>query len=381
VHWVGVWDTVESVGLPGPLARSNPSTATLANKRIRHVRQALALDEHRWTFEPRLYDVTDDIDDGNQSFRQRWYPGVHCDVGGGYHFSEAGLSEQTLRWMVDELAADIGVPPLENSGGAFKRHDALWDTPWWALAGMKLRDKQPRTSKGEPIVIRPGNSPPGPIASIWEESRRPWPIVAAIVAGLFALVASGLALSGHWYGDGMLSQIARAPSVASDFAGRQFSSLLGSGHGFFQGGSLPWQLPGQVGWAMFWDLCFIAAWGYLLARVASRAFAWLAAGGGQSSRQTTLVDTWLCASGGCKRRRRREPLGMARTGAALDRTDVVACFVLWLGAVCALVKWVGVLACPAARRCARLDRDRGAALAIPGPTARNLTAIGAACHP
>ena len=29
VHWVGVWDTVESVGMPGPLSRSNPSAATL----------------------------------------------------------------------------------------------------------------------------------------------------------------------------------------------------------------------------------------------------------------------------------------------------------------------------------------------------------------
>ena len=57
VHWVGVWDTVESVGLPLLFSRDNPATATFLNKpRIHHVRHALALDEHRWPFLPRVYD-------------------------------------------------------------------------------------------------------------------------------------------------------------------------------------------------------------------------------------------------------------------------------------------------------------------------------------
>ena len=64
VHWVGVWDTVESVGLPLLGSRDNPSTATFHDKpNIHHVRHALALDEHRWPFLPRLYDAPSDFAD------------------------------------------------------------------------------------------------------------------------------------------------------------------------------------------------------------------------------------------------------------------------------------------------------------------------------
>ena len=57
VFWVGVWDTVESVGLPPFGSRDNPATATFADKKhMLHVRHALAFDEHRLTFLPRVYD-------------------------------------------------------------------------------------------------------------------------------------------------------------------------------------------------------------------------------------------------------------------------------------------------------------------------------------
>jgi hypothetical protein len=31
---------------------------------------------------------------------ETWFPGVHCDVGGGYPESESGLSKITLQWMM-----------------------------------------------------------------------------------------------------------------------------------------------------------------------------------------------------------------------------------------------------------------------------------------
>src|SRR5690606_5613852 len=58
VHFVGVWDTVESVGMPG-MSLQISSSATIRGKRICHVRHALSLDEHRWPFLPRLYDEDD----------------------------------------------------------------------------------------------------------------------------------------------------------------------------------------------------------------------------------------------------------------------------------------------------------------------------------
>ena len=40
--------------------------------------------------------------------KQVWFPGVHCDVGGGY--VETGLSDGALKWMVDEaIALDLGL--------------------------------------------------------------------------------------------------------------------------------------------------------------------------------------------------------------------------------------------------------------------------------
>ena len=34
--------------------------------------------------------------------KQVWFPGVHCDVGGGYPEAESGLAKIALKWMVDE---------------------------------------------------------------------------------------------------------------------------------------------------------------------------------------------------------------------------------------------------------------------------------------
>ena len=34
--------------------------------------------------------------------KQVWFPGVHCDVGGGYPEPECGLSKIALQWMIDE---------------------------------------------------------------------------------------------------------------------------------------------------------------------------------------------------------------------------------------------------------------------------------------
>ena len=45
--------------------------------------------------------------------RQVWFPGVHCDVGGGY--KERGLSDGALKWMMDE----------SEQAGVVYRPDAL----------------------------------------------------------------------------------------------------------------------------------------------------------------------------------------------------------------------------------------------------------------
>ena len=344
VHWVGVWDTVESVGLPGPWSRSNPSTATLRGKRIRNVRHALALDEHRWTFEPRLYEEPGDIDDGTQTLRQRWFPGAHCDVGGSYPVWDAGLSDEALEWMVAEVAHDIGVPRLPPSTARRVRHDALWDTPWWALTGMSLRDMQPRTAKGEVGAAIPGSPSSAPWASVWDQRRPLWPIGAAVLLGALCLLLSGICLlPDGWSRDGFMRGLVWAFGTARAFAFEQLASLWGKG--LLAPGQAPWASGVQPGWAMFWDLAFIAAWGYLLARVSSRAFAWLAGSRGPASD----LPSWrwlgmapLLAVGGDV----GEDL-LTLTAMAMHAIDVefLAHQCLWLAGVSALAKFAGLIAC------------------------------------
>lgn len=269
VHGVGVWDTVESVGLPGPLSQTNPSSPTIAGKRIRHVRHALALDEHRWPFMPRLYEEPGDIDSAEprQTLKQRWFAGDHCDTGGGQPVRRAGLSDQSLAWMVDEFAAELQIPPWRPEQDASRRrHSALWDAPWWALAGMCLRELRPhvREPGGAPIatIAAPAS---GPVTTSDWAHRRPWlPLAVALLAATLALVLSGLSLIGTGLRGLLAPELWPAAIAATqDLALAQLT------------GALSPRRPG-IAWAMAWDLAFVVAWGYLLARVASRAFAWAA---------------------------------------------------------------------------------------------------------
>jgi uncharacterized protein (DUF2235 family) len=94
IHFMGVWDTVSSVGWIGsplslPYTRSNPS--------ITHVRHAVSIDEHRAFFRTNLF-----VPAKNQDLVQVWFPGDHCDVGGGHLEHDSGLSKYALDWMIAE---------------------------------------------------------------------------------------------------------------------------------------------------------------------------------------------------------------------------------------------------------------------------------------
>lgn len=103
--FVGLWDTVSSVGwienpLKLPYVSSNPD--------IRAGRHAVSIDERRAFFRNHLWLRPQDPKKpwGPQNIRQVWFPGVHCDVGGGYSEAESGLSKIALEWMLEEAKAD-----------------------------------------------------------------------------------------------------------------------------------------------------------------------------------------------------------------------------------------------------------------------------------
>jgi uncharacterized protein (DUF2235 family) len=98
VHFVGVWDTVSSVGYINQF-RTFPHT--LKNPEITHVRHAVAIDERRSCFRQNLMFAAD----GKQDVKNVWFPGVHSDVGGGYPAPETGLAKIPFGWMMREALA------------------------------------------------------------------------------------------------------------------------------------------------------------------------------------------------------------------------------------------------------------------------------------
>lgn len=134
VHFIGVWDTVSSVGVINNF-RKFPHTAH--NPEVTHVRHAVSIDERRSTFRQNLMSPV-----GNQDIKNVWFAGVHSDVGGGYPPTESGLAKIAFEWMIREASAkgldvdptaynrellQLGEPP--NTVG--KLHRSLHGG-WWA---------------------------------------------------------------------------------------------------------------------------------------------------------------------------------------------------------------------------------------------------------
>ena len=99
-HFVGVWDTVSSVGwIENPLQL--PYTAD--NPSISIGRHAVSIDERRAFFRTNLWRPSDrSAKSGPVDLMQVWFPGAHSDVGGGYPEAESGLSKYALEWMASE---------------------------------------------------------------------------------------------------------------------------------------------------------------------------------------------------------------------------------------------------------------------------------------
>jgi uncharacterized protein (DUF2235 family) len=130
IHFVGLWDTVSSVGwvdnpLHLPWEANNPDIAI--------GRHAVSIDEHRAFFRSHLWHPPGNptAARGPVDLQQVWFAGVHCDVGGGYKEIESGLSKYPLQWMLEEakhagLLVDAGreAEILGRAGEDFVQADA-----------------------------------------------------------------------------------------------------------------------------------------------------------------------------------------------------------------------------------------------------------------
>lgn len=105
IAFIGIWDTVSSVRYAG---RDRHFAYTFDNPIVRTVRHAIALDERRAYFRQNLWK---EPARPGQDVLQVWFPGVHCDVGGGYLESESGLAKITLQWMLQQVEGALRFDP------------------------------------------------------------------------------------------------------------------------------------------------------------------------------------------------------------------------------------------------------------------------------
>lgn len=114
IKFLGVWDTVGSLGVPLPWykfynkERYKFHDVTISST-VDNAFHALAIDERRKLFSPTLWELSNTVKKDAtypQVMEQRWFPGVHCNVGGGY--VDHGLSDITLDWLMTK-ANEVGL--------------------------------------------------------------------------------------------------------------------------------------------------------------------------------------------------------------------------------------------------------------------------------
>lgn len=113
VHFLGLWDSIDSVGL----FRNKVFPQASRCDAVSHVRHALSIDERRSNFRQSSSSQSQGYwfpVEGEQEndLVERWFPGNHGDIGGGWpaESSDGGqLADLSLRWMIHE-AHLLGLP-------------------------------------------------------------------------------------------------------------------------------------------------------------------------------------------------------------------------------------------------------------------------------
>lgn len=124
IRFIGVWDTVDAVGLPFAIAsfvnrwiyQFKFSTERLG-EHVDGACQALSIDDPRLAFEPVLWWA-------DRRIQQVWFAGVHSNVGGGY--TKQGMSLVALDWMLAQ-AERAGLRLQKTDRELFRGHATVDD--------------------------------------------------------------------------------------------------------------------------------------------------------------------------------------------------------------------------------------------------------------
>jgi uncharacterized protein (DUF2235 family) len=138
ITMVGVWDTVGALGIPalfGGVEADCQFLNTGLHPDVLNAYQAISIDERRYEFPATLWQLPDPPVAG-QTVEQVYFPGVHCDVGGGY--PETHLSDITFGWMASKAKAlgalfdESALGPYEAIGAGYAlgtKHES-WTAVW-----------------------------------------------------------------------------------------------------------------------------------------------------------------------------------------------------------------------------------------------------------
>ena len=158
IKFLGVFDTVGALGVPGAVRRRHQFHDVVLGGAVETARQALAIDEPRMKFEPCLWEQPVPQWDPRR-IKQVWFEGCHSDVGGGYKSAEAGLSNTALLWMAAEAQAqglvfDVDLFERQLRGRApMLRHDP--SKPLYRFLDLAIRLKIAlRVAKGDAFAGR-----------------------------------------------------------------------------------------------------------------------------------------------------------------------------------------------------------------------------------
>jgi uncharacterized protein (DUF2235 family) len=144
IAFLGVWDTVDAVGLPFHISdfinltiyRFKFPDRTL-NPSVKRACHALSIDDQRHSFHPLLWR----LEPGDQQrIEQVWFAGAHSNVGGGY--PKQGMSLVALDWMMKKAAQESDGQPglrfLTADYRLYSEHATVDDKLYDPRAGLGI---------------------------------------------------------------------------------------------------------------------------------------------------------------------------------------------------------------------------------------------------
>jgi len=141
IAFIGVWDTVDAVGLPFHLGdmintliyRFKFPDRQLSSQ-VERAYHALAIDDERHSFHPLLWEEAGSRHE-NQIVEQAWFAGAHSNVGGGY--PKQGMSLVALDWMMQK-AAEADLRFVDADRTFYREHANVDDKLYDPRAGLGI---------------------------------------------------------------------------------------------------------------------------------------------------------------------------------------------------------------------------------------------------